>query len=649
LNYTLFIDESGDFESQRGEWLISGALFAGTLQEVNHTLKTKLKDFPQEIGVSSIKDFHLTEFREIDHSTALDKAEAFLSKVTKITEGFKALAVINFAKHSLSKREKTYRAMLADMLALVDSVIPDNEEITHLDLVIATRTIYGELQTTIDDLQKDVVNSLPQALEYDLASLGITGLIGKNLKVTQDYANNLWGLVCADFIANINYNRKKKNEKEYLTQLELSGVFTGFEAFGNHHERRARIAERNNDYPLAIFRWVLISLNQPEICVLDTITRLLSKIYQSSGSSGAKTNLESLIEKIWRHFSRQNDYDSCLISLELLEKSLQKSPYSEFRFKPDFTFFRIRNLKLLLLNHQGETSEAADLISKQQVELKKLSSNPEYISVVFDFNLIELEFYVNSLDLKTAKSKADKYLERIESYREVWSLFNEDSDDGSGFENASFFIKSQMAALRIYSLESKTPSSEIEARFNVLETLELGSFDRSRLQNYHTLYLLKSNQPLKSLEELSLTEEKIKSCSAYDLFWILNAINSVLIDGHEIKVSFEKPLLEKLDDEKLLKNSHPNDIIWREAALYFWLRKDKSKSLKFIKRAQSICSLKNSNISGLLKDMNVIFEAIFKGKLNDLNGKLLFLDKAFLKQSDSNESLIKAIKNLSPY
>jgi hypothetical protein len=63
VKYTLFIDESGDFESNRGEWLISGALFEGALQEINQALNTQLKGLPSELNVRSIKDFHLTEFR----------------------------------------------------------------------------------------------------------------------------------------------------------------------------------------------------------------------------------------------------------------------------------------------------------------------------------------------------------------------------------------------------------------------------------------------------------------------------------------------------------------------------------------------------------------------------------------------------------
>ncbi|MGE4502512.1 MAG: hypothetical protein AB7D03_06555 [Thiomicrospira sp.] len=649
MNYTLFIDESGDFENQRGEWLISGALFKGTLQDVNQTLKTKLKDFPKEINVNSIRDFHLTEFRrDFGHSVALNKAETFLLKVSKVTQGFKALAVINFAKHSLSEKEKTYRAMLRDMIALVDSAIPDNEDLTHLDLVVAKRTIDGELQTTLDDLKKDVINALPEALEYDLASLGMTGLIGKNLKVTQDYANNLWGLVCADFIANINYHRKKQNEKELINRLELSGVFTTFEAFGNHHERRAKIAERNHDFVLAIFRWIVIAEANKNIEVAENITKLLNKIYQSSGSTGAKTNLESLIEKIWRHFTKLSNYDFCIYALKLLEDCLLKSFYERYRFKPEFILFRIRNLVLLLLNHQGETVQADELLATQQTSLKSLASNPENLSVIFDFNLIELEYYINNLDLVNAKSKAEKFIERIENYHEVWSLFNEDSCDDLGFQNSGFYIKAKMASLRIFALESKSPDDKIENQFRQLENLDLGSFDRNRLNNYYTLYLLKSNQLNKAIDILAINDEKIINSSTFDLFWILNAVNSTLLDRPEICINIEKPLLERLDDQILLNLAHPNDIIWREAALYFWLRNDKSKSLRFIKRAQLIFNLRNSPVSRLIKDINVILEAIFKGKLQETVHKIEYFK--FQAVDLKNERLlIQKIKHFSPY
>lgn len=59
MNYTLYIDESGDFQSQRGRWIISGVLFQEKYTECENILKNKFHNMADELNLKSIKDFHL--------------------------------------------------------------------------------------------------------------------------------------------------------------------------------------------------------------------------------------------------------------------------------------------------------------------------------------------------------------------------------------------------------------------------------------------------------------------------------------------------------------------------------------------------------------------------------------------------------------
>ena len=204
MKYTLYIDESGDFETQRGQWVLSGVLFSDTYENCEKHLINKLSSVPKQLGCESIKDFHLTEFRQHHgHKTAVAMAETFLDKLNTLPFDYHFLATINYTKSSLSEREKTYRLMVADLLALCETVIPENDIIENLDLVIATRTIDGERQTWESDVDKDILQSLPKALEVDLATKGMVELIGNHIQVKLLQANKFWGLVCADFIANL--------------------------------------------------------------------------------------------------------------------------------------------------------------------------------------------------------------------------------------------------------------------------------------------------------------------------------------------------------------------------------------------------------------------------------------------------------------
>ena len=82
MNYTLYIDESGDFESHRGQWIISGVLFNEKYEICEQELKNIFSSLPTEIGLNSIRDFHLTEFRRNHtHEKAVAMAKQTLSKL----------------------------------------------------------------------------------------------------------------------------------------------------------------------------------------------------------------------------------------------------------------------------------------------------------------------------------------------------------------------------------------------------------------------------------------------------------------------------------------------------------------------------------------------------------------------------------------
>ena len=75
----------------------------------------------------------------------------------------------------------------------------------------------------------DIINSLPIAFEVDLATRGMVDLIGKHISVKMEYANNSWGLVCADFIANLTYHNRKNIEKEYFEEMRQKNKYFSFE------------------------------------------------------------------------------------------------------------------------------------------------------------------------------------------------------------------------------------------------------------------------------------------------------------------------------------------------------------------------------------------------------------------------------------
>jgi len=344
MKYTLYIDESGDFETQRGQWVLSGALFADTYENCEKLLVNKLSSVPKELGCESIKDFHLTEFRQTHgHKAAVSMAETFLSKLDTLPFSHHFLATINYTKSSLSEREKTYRLMVSDLLALCETVIPENAAIEHLDLVIATRTIDGERQTWESDVDKDIIQALPKALEMDLATKGMVDLIGNHITVKLQQANKSWGLVCADFIANLTYNNRNQNEKELFDKLSEQNKYSLFESFGGYEVRRANIAERDQDYVLSLYRWLVLSLKKDmyEHSHIST-QKLLKKIFVQRGTSGHRASIEAVIERLWRNYNTPESYQKLSSMLGFFEKEMEDFFDESFSSYADM-LFRLRN------------------------------------------------------------------------------------------------------------------------------------------------------------------------------------------------------------------------------------------------------------------------------------------------------------------
>jgi hypothetical protein len=655
MNFTLFIDESGDFESSRGEWLISGVLFEGEKSLVDQKLTQKLKDLPKQFDLSSIKDFHLTEFRQnFGHTQALNLASDFIQAIKKTGLSFRCAVVFNSAKHNLSDREKTYRAMLSDMLAMIDNILPPDQEMSSLDLVVATRTISGKLQTTLKDINTDIINRLPTSLEYDLASLGLTNLIGKNLKVKQDYANNLWGLVFADFIANLSYHKKRQRENEILFELERASQYFSFEAFGNHSERRARVAERNQDFVTSTFLWLLIrqssktnaKSNQEE--TLGVIRRL----YLNSGSTGFSISIESILEKIWRHFSRRYDYQTSISVMEDLGSLLNLFGKTVSHDLMSPILFRIRNFMILIMNHIADTNSAATLISIQRETLSSVGLNPEKLSLPFDFYLIELEYYVNLMDFKKASQKSVSYKKLINSYKDVWELFNED-EDSHAFYHSTFWIKSEMANLRIEILSASKGELElslIQNRYEELKFFISHPLDLSRLKNFYLLFLLRNNHFHVAIELIGDPLEVIsnKRVSPFDLFWLLNTYNAARLSSFEIDTSFFTSLTEILKEDKYQQKGHPIDLLWREVALFHWLDGNKSDALKALRRSTNSLTLCESPIKAFLEGINQTYQDIFSGKFK--SGWHHFPLGMISSEPCKNElECMKFLKTISPY
>ena len=651
MNYTLYIDESGDFQSQRGQWIISGVLFCEKYENCENILRSKFYNMPNELNLNSIKDFHLTEFRRNHgHDNAVIMAKKVLNKLDSLPFEYYFLTTINYSKTSLSNREKTYRLMLADLLSLCETVLEENKNIHKLDLVVATRTIDGILQTNISNIQEDIINSLPVAFEVDLATKGMIDLIGKHINIKMDYANNSWGLVCADFLANLTYHNKEQNEKEYFIKLVEKNKYTNFESFGDFETRKANISERDEDYVLALYRWIkILQKDSTNTIAKENVVRVLNKFFHKKGTTGSHISFEALIERLWRNHNKSTQYNELIIILKILEDQLIKFFDVNLTINNEPYLFRIRNLMLIVYNHLGNAEDAIKITEKQNKTLNKLVANPEYFDLVLNFKSIEIEIYVNCLEFKKTLKLSNKYSHTINTYRDIWGLMIEENQEE--FDKSRAFIKAQMIHFRIELFNNNT-----SIKLDTLEDKLSNKYDISRYENYKIMLLLKQNKPKIALSYyLDLVKsDKNLQFNLFDLFWFLKTVNETLFDSFSINKQEIKNIIEQQILYLDLNNTgHPFDLILRELAFFEFQTGDKSLALKYIRKSRNSFNLEKSNISIWLKVLIDIHEDFFKGNLkaekeyfnlipdNDLLG--------FITSDNTIKSFIKKIRYFSPY
>ncbi|GLS83512.1 hypothetical protein [Paraferrimonas haliotis] len=647
MKYTLFIDESGDFESNRGQWLISGFLCNADYETSSKALDRACNSLPSTLGVKSIRDFHLTEFRkDFGHKEALNKAQTFIETLTKVPFDYHFLSTINESKVKITNREKTYRVMLFDLLSLFESALPEGQVIEQLDIVVATRTIDGVRQTKVSDIEDDVIRKLPQALEVDLATKGLVDIIGSKIKIHLDYANNLWGLVAADFLANINYHNKRQFEAQILNDLTRKGLFTGFKTFSRYQERRAFVAERDQDYALASVRWLLMLETEGTDAAISGLNRTLTALFTKLGVAGARTAFEAVLDRLWRLCKPGWEYERFIKLLSTLKDAVDEVSSSEVNNLEVFAY-RTNVFLLKIINHIGNTQLALQLLEEQKILVDRVIYNPDNLSLIMDGLLVESEVFYNDLDFDQAFVRAKKSYELAENYSSLSAIILE-SEENCDSSNSIIFLKAKMNYLRhaIRKEEgAESLSNLLSALLELYPFLPASDFSRFRILKAQLLLKMQSYDEAISVT-LALFDEPNHAYNNFDKLAYLKAVNGSLITGAPVAEQV-KSIVEGFANEHEQKAVHPIELLYRELAIFYYLNDNLKLANKFIRKSANAISANNAKISDYLHEENSFLQDLIKGKLDYKKGYLSSFPLALNKRSDKRE-LIQILASYSP-
>lgn len=648
MKYTLFIDESGDFKAQKGQWLISGFLCNAGYEESTKALDKALNHLPEKLGIKSVRNFHLTEFREIfGHSEALNKAGVLFDSLKKLPFDYHLLTTVNESKIKLINPEKTYRIMIFDLLSLLESVLPEDQKVEKLDIVVATRTIDGVRTTTVSDIEDDVIRKLPQALEVDLATKGLVDIMGSKINIQLGSAYKLWGLITADFLANTTYNNKFESSLRLLQNLKKQGVYSEFKTFSHYKERRAFVAERDGDYALACVRWLLILENEPKDVAISGLNRILIALLTKLGVAGARTAYETVLDRLWRLCKPELEYERFIKLLSNLKGIINDLNDVEVTNLGVFTY-RTNVFLLKVINHIGNTQLALELLQEQKSLLNQVIFNPDNLSLIMDALLVESEIFYNDLDFEEAIIRAKQSYEVAENYSSLSAIIL-NSDDICDSSHSVIFLKAKMNYLR-HAIRKQESHDSLIKLLATLEELKpfLHASDLSRFRIMKVQLLLKLEKYDKAILVTStLFNENHQKINNFDKLAYLKAVNGSLLSGQSATDEI-KETVKRFAHEYILKAFHPIELLYRELAIFYYLNNDLILANKFIRKSANAISANNSKISDYLHAENSLLQDLLKNRL-DTTKKYLSEFSVEIDIKLENEAIILALASHFPF
>lgn len=556
MTYTLFIDESGDFTWASRRWIVSGVLCRGKPEVAERRLRVALEAVMPRFRLGSLNDAHLTELRSSrGHERAGEVAQGLLDAAEASGTVAAMLAVENDRGKGLQQAERTYRLMLLDLIALADAALPDAASNERLDVIVARRQKAGEPMSTRDDLLADVLERIEDAVESGLAARGLLGrLDARHLRIWK--ASDSAGLVVADFVANLSFNRDQAETVGLVDALIAADRLRLFQGLGGYAERRARIAERDGDLAVAITRWTQIDGERDGVEHRDAeLIRLWKKVL-SLGATAPSATLEAVLERLWRQRRGAERHDALSAALRRLEMTLQRVAASPA------LLYRLRNMMQLVANQIGDLQTTERVMRAQAEAGRRVATDPSCFHLVLDAEILRVVSAELRPDFASVLQHARAHRTLAEQYGEVWELL-EGEPGRDGFLQSRLWLKAQMTLVRGLLLNGDPAlMQEAEALMDTLTLGALHPIDRERLENYRLWLDLRRGDTGAALSKAETQIDRYAGPHT-TYFAARAAADAILAEPrqHQTRVKdLVRPLRARGEDCM----GHPGELVWRE-------------------------------------------------------------------------------------
>ncbi len=456
-DYTLYIDESGDFgktapdyNSSHTPWILSGILCAASASVVPPALvaatdplrlqfQTEFPNFKNFFHLTELREFLVAEEGAMGYEHTVSLAREVLDRVTNLSFEVRFFTVNNVRRvRAQGHQDGNYLMMLPELVAQVDASLSMDQKPDSLTIYVSKRMKMNDRNDI--DYSMDQIH---QSVTMGLASRGLAGLLEKNrLEIVHEVADRHRGCQMADFVANTVANAKKPETKALVQELTQSGKLTQFFAFGSYRERKARILERDGDFAGALRAWMAVEAPEQ-----DGLPMCLERAVQRSGDS-LRAITDSIIEHVWQEYRFSRNYAEIYPQLARFEKA-----FSRYVNDPEKkagsclpALFRFRTYQLSISNHLGNAPDSEKLVGRQEDARRRLDITPENFPLLLQYDMTYLVTLENAMQIEELGKRNARYRDLIQQYEACWSLIYETVIGAPAAKNAFHQSRLHIAA-----------------------------------------------------------------------------------------------------------------------------------------------------------------------------------------------------------
>jgi len=163
MNYTIFVDESGDFEHSP-RWIVSGVLCKGDPENAEKAIKGALYNVLKKYKLSSCKDLHLTELRgKFGNGQAIIIAESAFNSLDK--DAVREIVKLQITELSLRLFDRDDRIQIHDRAV---NYIVSESHVENSGAREVRRVIQSLLEDNIAEqlLRNTLLLSKPLSVDY---------------------------------------------------------------------------------------------------------------------------------------------------------------------------------------------------------------------------------------------------------------------------------------------------------------------------------------------------------------------------------------------------------------------------------------------------------------------------------------------------